>query len=66
MRHKTEALIKSAATKAKAVIDELKPDIVIASEDNASKYLIMPLYKNSSIPFVFCGVNFSADAYGFP
>lgn len=65
-RNKSEAFKKRAAIKARAVIDELKPDVIIASEDNASKYLIMPYFKNSSVPFVFCGVNFSAQAYGFP
>jgi ABC-type uncharacterized transport system substrate-binding protein len=55
-----------AAEIAKSVIDNYRPDIVIASDDNASKYLIMPHYKNDSLPFLFCGVNYSADAYGFP
>lgn len=55
-----------AAQVAKSVIDTFKPDIVIASDDNASKYLIKPYFKNDSLPFLFCGVNYSADAYGFP
>jgi ABC-type uncharacterized transport system substrate-binding protein len=55
-----------AAKIAKSVIDDYRPDLVIASDDNASKYLIMPYYKNASLPFLFCGVNYSADAYGFP
>ncbi len=55
-----------AAQIAKSVIENYNPDIVIASDDNASKYLIMPYYKNDSLPFLFCGVNYSADAYGFP
>ncbi|MGD9007275.1 MAG: ABC transporter substrate binding protein [Desulfobacteraceae bacterium] len=55
-----------AAQIAKSVIDNYRPDLVIASDDNASKYLIMPYYKNGSLPFLFCGVNYSADAYGFP
>ncbi len=57
--------IKAAAV-AKSVIDNYRPDIVIASDDNASKYLIMKYYKDSRLPFVFCGVNYNADAYGFP
>ena len=65
-RNRSEEFIKSAAFKAKRVIDDFKPNIVIASEDNASKYLIVPYFKDSKIPFVFCGVNFSADNYGFP
>lgn len=55
-----------AAQIAKSVIDSYRPDLVIASDDNASKYLIMPYYKNASLPFLFCGVNYSADTYGFP
>ena len=55
-----------AAQIAKSVIDNYRPAIVIASDDNASKYLIMKYYKNASLPFVFCGVNYTADAYGFP
>lgn len=55
-----------AARIATSVIDKYRPDIVIASDDNASKYLIMPYYKNGSLPFLFCGANYSADAYRFP
>jgi ABC transporter substrate binding protein len=39
---------------------------VIASDDNASKYLIVPYYKDGKLPFVFCGVNWDASGYGFP
>jgi ABC-type uncharacterized transport system substrate-binding protein len=55
-----------AALAAKTVIDNYRPDIVLASDDNAAKYLIMEYYKDSKIPFLFCGVNYSAEAYGFP
>ena len=65
-RHKSEFYKKKIALKAKALIDSWKPDIVIASDDNASKYLIVPYYKDSKIPFVFCGLNWDATVYGFP
>ncbi len=65
-RNRSEEFKKQAALKAKAVIDEFKPDVVIASDDNASKYLIMPYYRNARLPFVFCGVNWDAAVYGFP
>jgi len=64
--NQSEAFIKQAALSAKAVIDEWRPDIVVASDDNASKFLIVPYFKQSSIPFIFCGVNWSASEYGFP
>ncbi|MRR18234.1 MAG: hypothetical protein EG826_17470 [Deltaproteobacteria bacterium] len=57
---------KKAAERVKAEIDSWKPDVVIAADDNASKLVIVPFYKNSSVPFVFCGVNWDASAYGFP
>lgn len=57
---------KAAALKAKAVIEAYKPCVVIASDDNASKYLIMPYYKDAALPFIFCGVNWDASVYGFP
>jgi len=65
-RHPDEAFIKNAALAAKTVIEAFQPDVVIASDDNASKYLIMPYYKDAELPFVFCGVNWDASVYGFP
>jgi len=65
-RNKSEEFKKQAALKVKKLIENWKPDIVIASDDNASKYLIAPYYKNADLPFVFCGVNWDASVYGFP
>lgn len=65
-RHSGEQSKKTAAEKARSVIGRFKPDVVIASDDNASKYLIVPFYKKSKLPFVFCGVNWDASDYGFP
>jgi ABC-type uncharacterized transport system substrate-binding protein len=64
--HPAEAEKQAAALKAKAMIEEFKPDLVITSDDDAAKYLIVPYYKNSTLPFVFCGVNWDASHYGFP
>ncbi|MCP4688323.1 MAG: hypothetical protein GY859_09740 [Desulfobacterales bacterium] len=65
-RNKSEAFKKEAALKVKALIESWKPDVVIASDDNASKYLIAPYYIGADLPFVFCGVNWDASVYGFP
>ena len=65
-RNADEAFKKDAALKAKAEIEAFKPDVVIASDDNAAKFLIEPYYKNASLPFVFCGVNWDEKVYGFP
>jgi len=66
---KRNAKIEWARWKAKQavkLIDEYSPDIVLVSDDNASRYVVMPYYKNSKIPFVFCGLNWSMSEYGYP
>lgn len=57
---------KEAAVKVKAAIEAFKPDVVIVADDNASKYLVMPYFKDADLPFVFCGVNWDAAVYGYP
>ena len=57
---------KKMALEAKARIESWKPDIVIASDDNASKYLVAPYFKDAKLPFVFCGINWTAKEYGYP
>jgi ABC-type uncharacterized transport system substrate-binding protein len=63
---KSEESKVSAGAKAKEIADRWKPDIIITSDDNAAKYFIVPYYKNSEIPVVFCGINGDASPYGFP
>jgi len=65
-RNRSAVFGQQKALEAKTLIESLKPDVVIASDDNASKYLIAPYYKDASLPFVFCGINWTADPYGFP
>lgn len=65
-RNTSEAHARAAALQAKALIEELKPDVVIAADDIAAKYLIVPYYKNVALPIVFCGVNWTVEQYGFP
>jgi len=65
-RNGAEDFKVEAGKKAKTAIDEFKPDLVIACDDNAAKYLVVPFYKGGALPFVFCGVNWDASVYGFP
>jgi len=65
-RNTAEDFKKAAAVKAQAEIKNFKPDVVIAADDNASKYLIKAYYKDAELPFVFCGVNWDAKVYGYP
>lgn len=65
-RNPTEHFKKEAGKKARDLIYSWQPDVVIASDDNASKYVIQPYFKDHDIPFVFCGINWNVDAYGYP
>jgi hypothetical protein len=65
-RNQSEAFKRGAALQAKALIESFQPDVVIASDDNASKYLIQPYYRDADLPVVFCGVNWDASVYGYP
>ncbi|GAA4451314.1 hypothetical protein GCM10023189_13200 [Nibrella saemangeumensis] len=56
-------------TNARHIAELLKrwqPDLVLASDDDAVREVVVPYLKNTAIPVVFCGVNWSADAYGLP
>ncbi len=65
-RNKNPEQIFSATNKIIKTIEDWQPDIVITSDDNAAKHLIAPHYKDDKTPFVFCGVNWTVDEYGFP
>ena len=65
-RQRDEESIQQAVTKARQLIDSIQPDVLIASDDIASKYLIVPHYRDADIPFVFCGVNWTVEQYGYP
>lgn len=65
-RNTSEDFKKEAALKAKAAIEAFKPDVVIAADDNAQKYLVVPYYRGSDLPVVFAGVNWDASPYGYP
>ncbi|MBT4192835.1 MAG: hypothetical protein HOE12_00705 [Gammaproteobacteria bacterium] len=65
-RNKGSEFGHEQALHAKALIESYKPDVVIASDDNASKYLIAPYYKNADLPIVVCAINWTAKGYGYP
>ncbi len=65
-RHPEPSFAEQKALEAKAFIETSKPDVVIACDDNASKYLVKPYFKDADIPFVFCGINWTVEPYGYP
>ncbi|MCB2184711.1 MAG: hypothetical protein KQH63_22020 [Desulfobulbaceae bacterium] len=64
--NRSEEFKREAGLKIKRLIEEIKPDVVIASDDNAAKYVIVPYFMDNVLPFVFCGINWDASRYGFP
>lgn len=65
-RNVSKEFAENAAIQAKKHIERTNPDVVIACDDNASKYLIKPYFKDVKRPFVFCGINWTAKEYGYP
>lgn len=64
--HKKPEEIHVAASKAHDLIESFKPDVLIVSDDNPVAHVVVPWYKNSSLPVVFCGVNWDCSHYGLP
>ncbi len=58
--------LKQATEQALAFIKKVQPDLIVAAEDNASKLVMAPYFKNTHIPIVFLGINLDASIYGYP
>lgn len=65
-RETSEGVRQANAGQAKLQLDAFEPDVIIASDDNAQQYLIVPFYKDTEMPVVFCGVNWDASIYDYP
>ncbi len=65
-RNQGEEFGHQAALQAKAEIEAFEPDVLIAADDNAQKYLIVPYFKDTTLPVVFNGVNWDASSYDYP
>ena len=59
----SEAEIQESVKSALLEITNFKPDLLIVSDDNAVKDLVVPHFNNAHLPVVFCGVNWSANQY---
>ncbi|WP_150117681.1 ABC transporter substrate-binding protein [Microvirga vignae] len=65
-RRPSDSDIRASALEAKRIIDEFKPDVITTSDDPAAQHLVQPYMRDSSIPVVFCGLNWDASTYGLP
>lgn len=57
---------RAIGAKALERVKTLKADLVIASDDAAQEFLVVPYLKDTDLPVVFCGVNWDASLYGYP
>ena len=60
----TDEWKEEAGKQARSLIETWEPDLVYTNDDNVQIY-VSKYYVNSSIPFVFSGVNAEPEAYGF-
>lgn len=65
-RQTDPAFARGKALEAVRLIERTRPDVVIACDDPASKYLVAPHLRDARQPVVFCGVNWNVGAYGYP
>lgn len=55
------------AAEAFRIYQEYRPDAVVAVDDPAQEFLVVPYLRGRvATPVVFCGVNFEAGKYGYP
>lgn len=66
LRNKAPEFAAAKGIEARQLIEATRPDVVIACDDPASKYLVMPYLKGATTPVVFCGVNWTVEPYGYP
>lgn len=65
-RNPDERYIRQQADLAFLKIEQWQPDVIIAVDDNASKFLVAPYLKDHPIPVIFCGLNWDIKEYGYP
>jgi len=64
-RHTDEPWKVRAGEQAQAEVESFRPDVVLASDDDAQEYFAKA-YVGSSLPIVFCGVDADPAKYGYP
>jgi ABC-type uncharacterized transport system substrate-binding protein len=64
-RHTDEAWKVESGNRARKKVDEYRPDIVLAIDDDAQQYFAKG-YVNTPLPIVFCGVDADPSKYGYP
>jgi len=64
-RHTSEEFKINSGKKALQKVKSFKPDVIIASDDNAQEYFGKIVVEKFDIPLVFCGVNSDIQKYNY-
>ncbi len=62
-RNTSEAYISQKVDELRDSIQQIQPDAIIVSDDNAMKYLVAPHLRGIPTPIIFCGINWTAEQY---
>jgi ABC-type uncharacterized transport system substrate-binding protein len=62
-RKSSDSAIMESVNVALLEITQFNPDVLVVSDDNAIRDLILPYFNNTALPVVYCGVNWSAAQY---
>ena len=65
-RRQDPAQMAAAGDAAYARMLDLRPDVVITSDDNAMRYFVEPRLLGTDIPVVFTGINWTIEGYDLP
>jgi ABC-type uncharacterized transport system substrate-binding protein len=65
-RYPEPEAIAARAEEAMEIIGRIRPEVIIASDDNAVQYIVAEHFKQGPIPCVFCGVDWTCEPYGLP
>jgi ABC-type uncharacterized transport system substrate-binding protein len=62
-RKTSDSAIMQSVNIALLEMEQFNPDVLVVSDDNAVRDLIVPYFNNTALPVVYCGVNWSAAQY---
>jgi len=64
-KHSQPSMLEKAGALARQAVRQARPDILIAIDDNAQKYVGKYFVDDPNVNIVFAGVNFSVEPYGY-
>ena len=64
-RHPSNEFKEKAGNTARVMIDSWNPDLILAIDDNAQKYVAQKYNNHDKMKIVFTGVNAELNAYGY-